>query len=476
MTTLERLWHSITKPYSTDEEEAHREQMTRVCFVMVSIGLIFVSIIVPVFDFSVGVPAYTPSFLMLGIDCLVAFGWYLIYHRRWDISRYLLPALFMALAAYIILQVGLITTGVLQLAIAVILTAILFGSKVQWLTVIFSVVLYLAIGWLAGERDFEVFFTGGTVVCFSLSGIALLQWYSSSLLKASTEKLRQAEKTARASGEKIRAIFESINDGMTITDLQASITDLNQATVNLHGFERREELIGHSAFELIARQDHARAIENLQLTLANSSSGLLEYKFLRKNGEEFDGELNAVLIKNEEGNPTGFVALTRDITLRKQAEVEREALIHQLEDKNKELENFTYTVSHDLKAPLITVGGFLRFLEDDLQANDIEKVKRDVEQINRAIQKMNRLLDELLELSRIGRLMNPPENIPFEEIVQDALEKVQGRLSGNKVEVKVGSNFPIVIGDRIRLVEVIQNLVENAAKFMGDQPNPQVVV
>jgi PAS domain S-box-containing protein len=450
--------------------------MTRVIYVMVSGCLLIMSIIVPIYDFSVGEPDYVGTILMLLADSLMFTGWLLISRGRWDVSRYLLPTLFLALGGYFFYNIGLITTGVLQLAIAIILTALLFGSKAQWVTVIFSLILYLSLGWLAGERDFEAFFTGGLVVGFSLSGIALLQWFSSTLLKASIGRLRQAEAESREVAEKIRAIFESINDGITITDLQGNITDTNQAVLKIHGYENRDELIGQSAFTLIAERDHSTAMENLQLTRARGNSGLLEYTFLKKNSKEFAGELNAVLIEDEAGNPTGFVALTRDISHRKQAEAEREALIKQLEEKNTELENFTYTVSHDLKAPLITVGGFLGYLEEDVRDGDVERVKQDIERINEAIKKMNRLLNELLELSRIGRMMNSPEDVPFEEIVREALEKVQGQLSSSKIKVKVEENLPVVNGDRIRLVEVVQNLVDNAIKFTGNQPSPQIEI
>jgi PAS domain S-box-containing protein len=728
MNTLRQTWISLTAPLAKGEKEARREHMTRVIYLMVSAGLLLMSIIVPIYDFSVGEPDYTGTILMLLTDSLMFTGWLFIYRGGWYISRYLLPAIFLALGGYFFYNVGLITTGVLQLAIAIILTALLFGSKAQWVAVVFSVILYLTLGWLAGERDFEVFFTGGIVVGFSLGGIALLQWFSSTLLKASIERLRKVETESRESAEKVRAIFESIHDGITITDMQGTITDLNQAVLKLHGFENRDELIGQAAFLLIAERDHSTAMENLQLTLTHETSGLLEYTFLKKNGEEFDGELHAVLIKDEAGNPAGFVALTRDITNRKKAEAERkqaeqalnlseekfskafnttpvlmtiednkhiivdvnkafldafglereevvgnrvpglnilyepddlialrkeyqengvlkdfeirmrrktgevgvvllssdnfymdgiehtltsglditerkhaeekyrsiynnsiegifqstedghflsvnpamsriygydspedmlynvndigdqlyvdseqrkevrqrlsggerlagyesleyrkdgstfwssmsaqairdengkvlyyegsmeditprkhaeaerEKLIAELQSKNEELERFTYTVSHDLKAPLITIGGFLGYLEDDILDGNSERVKQDVERINGAVKKMNQLLNELLELSRIGRMTNPPEDVPFEEIVREALEKVQGQLSSSKVKVKVEKGLPIVNGDRIRLVEVIQNLLDNAVKFMGDQPKPKIEV
>jgi signal transduction histidine kinase len=89
---------------------------------------------------------------------------------------------------------------------------------------------------------------------------------------------------------------------------------------------------------------------------------------------------------------------------------------------------------------------------------------------------MQRLLSELLELSRIGRLMNPPENVPFGEIVQEALRLVEGRLGAKQIEVRTEASFPIVRGDHVRLVEVVQNLVDNAAKFMGDQQTPRIEI
>ena len=288
MNTLLQFWISLSAPLAEGEKEARREHMTRVIFVMVSAGLLLMSIIVLAYDFSVDEPDYTGTFLMFLADSLMFTGWLLIYRGRWYISRYFLPALFLSLGGYFFFNVGLITTGVLQLAIAIILTALLFGRKAQWVTVVFSEILYLTLGWLGGERDFEAFFTGGLVVGFSLCGIALLQWFSSTLLKASIEKLRQAETVSRASAEKIRAIFESINDGITITDLQGNMTDINQAALNMHGFENRDELIGQSAFVLIAERDRSTAMENLELTLSRGSSGLLEYKLLKKSGEEFD--------------------------------------------------------------------------------------------------------------------------------------------------------------------------------------------
>jgi len=156
--------------------------------------------------------------------------------------------------------------------------------------------------------------------------------------------------------------------------------------------------------------------------------------------------------------------------------VERKKLFDDLENKNTELERFTYTVSHDLKAPLITIRGFLGFIEKDSVEGNFGRLKADIQRITDATEKMQRLLRDLLELSRIGRLANESENISFEELVREAIEIVHGRISENGIAVHVQPNLPVVFGDKPRLVEVLQNLLDNAAKFMGNQPHPDIEV
>ncbi|HXF84871.1 MAG TPA: ATP-binding protein [Anaerolineales bacterium] len=160
-----------------------------------------------------------------------------------------------------------------------------------------------------------------------------------------------------------------------------------------------------------------------------------------------------------------------------QAELEeRKRLIAELESKNEELERFTYTVSHDLKAPLFTIRGFLGYLERDALAGDQERLKNDIHRIVEATERMQRLLNELLELSRVGRVQNEPTNIPFNELAQEAVELTQGRIAARRISVHIHPNLPTVYGDRQRLLEALQNLVDNAAKFMGDQSQPFIEI
>ncbi len=148
----------------------------------------------------------------------------------------------------------------------------------------------------------------------------------------------------------------------------------------------------------------------------------------------------------------------------------------ELEAKNAELERFTYTVSHDLKSPLVTIKGFLGLLAKDAEAGDRDRMHSDIERIKNAAATMNRLLDELLELSRVGRQINPPEDVALGEMARLAVELLAGEIENRGVEVEIAPDLPVVAGDRIRLLEVFQNLLANAVKFMGEQATPRVEV
>jgi signal transduction histidine kinase len=161
-----------------------------------------------------------------------------------------------------------------------------------------------------------------------------------------------------------------------------------------------------------------------------------------------------------------------EIEIRKKAERERETLIQRLKLKNQELDRFAIRVSHDLKTPLITVAGFLGYLEQDIKSGNHARAEKDLAQINEAARKMGRFVDELLDLSRVGRIINPPKDLPFEEIVRDALQATDAILKAKQVQVEIDPIFPFVHVDRVRVVQVMQNLITNAVKFMGDQQQP----
>ena len=171
-------------------------------------------------------------------------------------------------------------------------------------------------------------------------------------------------------------------------------------------------------------------------------------------GRVFPAEVRLVRLPDE--NRCLFRGAATDITERKRAEAERETFIEQLEQKNAELERFTYTVSHDLKSPLITINGFLSLLRQDIAAGRQERLDEDIAEIAGAVERMKRLLDELLELSRIGRVASPAEDIPLQELIEEAVRSLESEIANYQTQLAVPDNPPVVRGDRGRLVEVFR--------------------
>jgi PAS domain S-box-containing protein len=171
-----------------------------------------------------------------------------------------------------------------------------------------------------------------------------------------------------------------------------------------------------------------------------------------------------------------FMTVQQELTGRKQAEAERETFIQELEAKNAELERFNYTVSHELKSPIVTIKGFLGSIAKDIRDEKYERAQKDLLRISNATDKMHDTLSDLLELSRIGRIVNPPEEVDLLQLTREALETVHGRIQSRNITVQIAPDLPVVCGDRVRLREVYENLIDNAAKHFGDQPAPLIEI
>ena len=280
---------------------------------------------------------------------------------------------------------------------------------------------------------------------------------------------RQAQNDLQNAEARKRAILQSIPDMIFEVARNGTFLDF-MASAEIAPLMPPSEFIGRNIKELFPPMIADQAMFAIERSLATEQVHAFEYGL--PPGEEvqfFEARVTAVTSEST-------IIMVRDISQRKWVETEREKLINELEEKNSELERFTYTVSHDLKSPLITIKGFLGFLEQDAASGNIARLRADIQRIADATDKMQTLLNELLELSRVGRLTNPYQLVPFSELILEALEIVHGRLQEKNVRVQVDENLPAVYGDRQRLIEVLQNLIDNAAKFMGNVPAPCIEI
>jgi len=147
-----------------------------------------------------------------------------------------------------------------------------------------------------------------------------------------TERKRM-EEALRDSEEKLRLTFESIEDALVVIDLNGFITDLNEATLHIGGYTDKSQVIGRNAFELIAPKDYQLVMEDLKDRIAGRPKERMEYTIQPEGSEPIDVELTASMMRVEKGNPTGYIAVLRVITERKQAENQ----LRESEQKYKEL-------------------------------------------------------------------------------------------------------------------------------------------
>jgi PAS domain S-box-containing protein len=288
------------------------------------------------------------------------------------------------------------------------------------------------------------------------------------LISRDIRKTRTIEKELRLSRNLIDSLIEGTTDAVFVKDPEGHYILINSATAHFMG-RPASEVIGKDDAEIFAAEDAEGIMAGDKGVMAGGTAITYEdyittadgvYRtFLSTKGPVFDSS----------GEVCGLFGISRDISGRKQAEEE-------IREKGAEMERFTYMISHDLKSPLITIKTFLGFLSQDLERSDRERAVQDMLHIGSAADKMGLLLDELRELSRIGRMTNPPVRVCFRELVNEAVGLVAGQVANQRVEIRVEGEQVQLTGDRPRLVEIWQNLVENAVKYMGNQQVPVLVI
>ena len=304
-----------------------------------------------------------------------------------------------------------------------------------------------------------------TVMLFGVGAGMVLVWRQQQV-RHFREQAEVGE-TLRVSELRYRRLFEAAHDGVLILDAATGmVVDVNPYLVELLGVPR-EVFLGKKLWELGFFKDIAANEANFAKLQQN---GYIRYEDLALEGS--DGKRHEVEFVSNiywVNRQKVIQCNIRDIS-------ERVRMTQALVEQNAELARFLYTASHDLKSPVVTVRTFLGYLEQDMAAGDAGRIAKDIDFIRTASAKMLLLLDDVLEMSRIGRVVAPAVTLTVRQLVDDALGAVAGRIAERGVAVTVTDHERTLHGDRIRLGEIFQNLIENACKFMGDQKEPRIEV
>ncbi len=239
----------------------------------------------------------------------------------------------------------------------------------------------------------------------------------------------------------------------------------------------KNELIGKGFKDILFLDDKGKFCEKLDYyTGSKQEFQKLQARFVDKDGNIIWLNISGTPIYNEYNDITGYRGTGLDITTEKNLETEREELIESLELKNAEMERFTYTVSHDLRSPLITIKGFIGMLAKDIENNKLARVQDDIKRISGAADKMQNLLEDLLELSRVGRVINPPELIDLPNLINEIKESLSSSISQSNAAIIFDEKLPPIWGDKLGIKEVFQNIIENAVKFRKEGEQPQISI
>ncbi|HOK57947.1 MAG TPA: ATP-binding protein [Methanothrix sp.] len=274
-----------------------------------------------------------------------------------------------------------------------------------------------------------------------------------------------------------RRLFESLPVGVAYLDRECRVVIANPSFTSITGLDA-EEISRTEDPPFADREARSRILDILNS--GNSSS--FEHICTRPDGERVhlrtyvhplsSGPIRAQIVSMDitEGKEKEEMLRSSQRTLEKLV-ADRTS---ELKSKNEELEWLLYTISHDLRAPLLTISGFLGFLREDMRAGNSRRVEEDLRVIETAVNNINEMLEDTLKISRIGRILASRERVPFADIVNEALTLTREKLVSRGVDVVIDGDLPVVHANRLRAVEVLVNLIDNSVKYMGDQRSPQI--
>ncbi|MGK9476559.1 sensor histidine kinase [Melioribacter sp. OK-6-Me] len=267
---------------------------------------------------------------------------------------------------------------------------------------------------------------------------------------------------------KFRAMLSNSNDIFMLVDPSGIILYVSPAIEMLTNFERTD--IENSSFKkFIHPDDLDNVMQVWEQALQNEKIGFrVEYRALKKDGNYIWLEAVGRNFLSDE-NLNAIVVNIRDITQRRIKDEE-------IRQKNEEITSFIYSVSHDLKSPVITIRSFVDYMKEDLERNDFQRLSDDLIYIEKASEKMSYLIEDLIELSRLGRVSYKTEELLLQDVINESLDILAGLIKDKNIAIEVTEKPVVIFGDRENLIEVFQNLLENAIKFTSDCERPHIEV
>lgn len=286
-----------------------------------------------------------------------------------------------------------------------------------------------------------------------------------------TEK-KKMEETLHKSESKLKVIVENIHDLIFQLSPDGRIQYISPNIEPFYGY-KPEELVGKHLEATTPLSEVPKALRSLKTVLSGKIVRNFEINQLDKNGNIIPMDISITPIRKGQ-EIIAVQGVMRNISRRKEIEKELTQILEELRKKNEELDAYTYTVSHDLRQPLITIQGLSQILyrkyEDKLDKDIVAYLKR----ISSASQGLETLVNDLLRLSRAGRKTGDFKRERMKSIISASFKNLESALQKRKVKVEMAAKFPTVYCDKSGIIQVFSNLIDNAVKYMGRQRRPRI--
>ncbi len=279
------------------------------------------------------------------------------------------------------------------------------------------------------------------------------------------------QKELEASELKYRTLLENLNLGLLEVDNDGVIQKAFPGFCALTGYQQ-DELTGKIAADIFL-DDVGKEVSSKQLKKRmKGETNVYEQKLKRKDGSTIWALISATPVYNNKQQPLGAIGVHMDLSLQKESEEKLTRYAKDLESINKELDQFAYIVSHDLKAPLRAINNLSEWIEEDLDGKLDGDIKENFGLLRGRVSRMEGLINGILEYSRAGRLEHETEQVDTKDLL---LEIKDGLFSGSSAELSLEGEFPVLQTERIALFQVFSNLISNALKY-NDKDNPLITV
>ncbi|HEY6191069.1 MAG TPA: MASE1 domain-containing protein [Bacteroidota bacterium] len=300
-------------------------------------------------------------------------------------------------------------------------------------------------------------------------------------LRAESVGRKRTEEKYRESEQRFRLILAGVKDhAIFMLDPRGIVLTWGEGAKCLHGYEA-EEIIGRDFSVLYSEDDLRWGKPRIELEVARTQGRLEEEAWrVRKDGSRYWASLVVTALRDSNGELRGFAAITRDVTARRKADLELRSVAQELELRvtelnmvNKELEAFSYSVSHDLRTPLRHIDGFVELLRTELAGSLNREGERYLGVISESARHMGTMIENLLLFSRMSRVELQKAPVDPNLLVKETIAALEMETKGREIEWKIG-DLPRLEADAALMALVFTNLISNSLKYT--RPRPTAVI